>query len=330
MTLSTAFTRAFGIRHPVALAPMDRVAGARLAAAVSAAGGLGLLGGGLGNREWLAAQLPALAGANSRPWGVGLVVWAVDRAVLEQALAHRPDVVMLSFGDPAPLAPAVRAAGARLIVQATDLDEVRRALDAGADAVVAQGGDAGGHGGHRGTLAFLPAAVDLAGDTPVLGAGGITDGRGLAATLALGAAGVLLGTRFALTEEADLPDRDRRAALAAGGEDTQRSRLVDIARGSAWPARYSGRSLRSPLLAPWAGREEQLAGDAEALRRYRDALKRGDPDARPVWAGEGLDLVTDAPAASTVLTRIVLDAQRALAAAAGSVDPSSQGGHHQP
>jgi nitronate monooxygenase len=199
MTLRTGFTELLSIEHPIALAPMSGCAGGALAAAVCNAGGLGLIGGGREGLDWCVEQVQLMLRHTERPWGIGFLTWALERATLGQVLKFGPAAVMLSFGDPGPFAAEIRRAGAKLIVQVTDLDEARQALDVGADVVVAQGAEAGGHGGRRATLPFVPAVVDLAMPTPVLAAGGIADGRGLAAALVLGAAGALIGTRFEVT-----------------------------------------------------------------------------------------------------------------------------------
>ncbi|MFD7496571.1 nitronate monooxygenase [Streptomyces sp. NPDC059832] len=166
---------------------MGGSAGGALAAAVSCGGGLGLLGGGGGERDWLARELPIVAGSG-RPWGVGFLSWAAGVGAVEQALEHGPRAVMLSFGDPSPFVERIRAAGAAVIVQVTDLEEARMAVDLGADVIVAQGTESGGHGARRGraTLPFVPVVADLAAPVPVLAAGGIADGRGVAAALVLG------------------------------------------------------------------------------------------------------------------------------------------------
>ena len=145
MALSTGFTRLFGLTHPVALAPMGGSAGGALAAAVSNGGGLGLLGGGNGDEDWLARELPVVVAGTRKPWGVGFQSWSAGAGAVERALEHGPAAVMLSFGDPRPLAAPVRRAGVKLILQVTDLEEARQAVDLGADVIVAQGGEAGGH-----------------------------------------------------------------------------------------------------------------------------------------------------------------------------------------
>lgn len=156
--------------------------------------------------------------------------------------------MMFSFGDPGPFAERVRSAGIMLIVQVTDLDEAQRALDVCADVIVAQGSEAGGHGGRRATLPLVPAVVDLVAPTPVLAARGIADGRGVAAALVLGAAGALIGTRFQASKEALVPAEVAKALIAGRGSDTERSRVLDIARGAGWPARYTARMLRNAFL----------------------------------------------------------------------------------
>jgi nitronate monooxygenase len=331
MAISTAFTELLGILHPIVQAPMGLSAGGALAAAVSNGGGLGLLGGGTGDREWLDSQFAILAGATSRPWGVGFLSWAVDAAIIEHALELRPSVVMLSFGDPRPLAESVRRAGTLLMIQVTDLHEARRAVEVGADVIVAQGTESGGHGARRGwsTLPFVPVVVDLAAPTPVLAAGGIADGRGVAAALALGAAGALVGTRFQATAESLADPAAKKAIVDGSGEETERSSILDVARGSRWPGRYTARTLAHPLLDELreheaergadlgTGLEADQAAGGRARQAYRDGVARGDWLPMPVWAGEAAELITDLPAASDVVVALAEQAEHALARAAG-------------
>ncbi len=316
MALSTTLTQLLGIRHPIVLAPMGGSAGGALAAAVSRAGGLGLVGGGAGERAWLRRELSIVAQGTDQPWGVGFLTWAIDVGAVESALEFEPAAVMLSFGDPGPFAERIRRSGAVLIVQVTDLAEARQAVEAGADVIVAQGTESGGHGARRGrgTLPFVPLVVDLAAPIPVLAAGGIADGRGVAAALALGAAGALIGTRFQATTEALVDPAISKAILEGRGEDTERNSVLDIARGSRWPTgKYTARTLAHPYLDRWRGREAELAGDPKARQEYRDDVARGAIPPLPVWAGEAVDLITDLPSAADLVAALVAQAEDALA-----------------
>jgi nitronate monooxygenase len=319
MEWSTAFTRMFGVRYPIALAPMGGSAGGALAAAVSNAGGLGLVGGGYGNAEWLEREVGILTGCTGKPWGIGLLSWAVDPATVERVLGYSPRAVLLSFGTRAALAEPVRRAGITLILQVTTMDEARQAVDLGADLIVAQGTEAGGHGAQHGrsTLPFVPAVVDLVAPVPVLAAGGIADGRGLAAALVLDASGALIGTRFQATQEALVDPAVKKAIVDGRGEDTERNNILDIARGSRWPREYTARTLGHPVLDQWRGREAELADDPDATQAYRDGVRRGDLPPQPVWAGEAADLISDLPSAAEVVAALAREAEQALARAAG-------------
>ena len=202
--IETALTRLLQIKHPILLAPMGSASGGRLAAAVTHAGGLGIIGSGYADSAAIKKELTAAGNARV---GIGLVTWALDERpeALDTALAAHPPVLMLSFGSPMPFADAIKRAGCLLMCQVQTLAQAKEAAVSGADIIVAQGRDAGGHAGMtRGTMGLVPAIVDAVGPIPVVAAGGISDGRGLAAALALGAAGVLMGTRFAASEEFSL------------------------------------------------------------------------------------------------------------------------------
>ena len=315
MGLRTALTDKFGIDHPVVLAPMGGVAGGVLAAAVSDGGGLGVIGAGAGDATWLARECDLARAGTRKPWGIGFLSWAIDASVVDAAIAQSPATIMLSFGDPAPFADTIRAAGIPLIVQVTNLAEARRALDVGADVVVAQGSEAGGHGGGRATLPFVPAVVDIAGPVPVLAAGGIGDGRGLAAALVLGAAGAVIGTRFEATHEALITAEEAKAMISAGAEDTTQGRALDVVRDSQWPARYPARTLRNTVTDAFQGREADIDDATKAA--YREGVGRGDLDYLPVWAGEALDLISEQDSAAALVGRIARQAEQAIATAGG-------------
>jgi nitronate monooxygenase len=314
MALTTAFTKLFGVQHPIALAPMGGSAGGALTAAVSRGGGFGLLGSGNGERDWLARELAIVAENTTNPWGIGFLTWQVDVGALENALEHQPRAVMLSFGDPSPFAERIRRTGTALVIQVTDLEEARHAVDLGADVIVAQGSESGGHGARHGrsTLPFVPVVVDMAAPVPVLAAGGIADGRGLAAALALGAAGAVIGTRFQATTEALVAPSTRTAIVQGHGADTERNSILDIARGSRWPSKYTARTLGHPFLDQWRGRETELAADLHARDAYQVALSQGDIPPLPVWAGEAVDLINDLPSATDLVNSLATQAEEAL------------------
>jgi nitronate monooxygenase len=208
MTLRTRLTERLGIEHPVISAPMGFVSGGNLAAKVTAAGGLGMIGGGYGDAAWLEREFAA---AGNTRVGCGFITWSLAKQphLLEQTLAHAPAAVMLSFGPPEPFAAAVKAAGACLICQVQTMAHARAAVASGADIIVAQGSEAGGHGQSRTTFTLVPEIADYlakaAPETILVAAGGVADGRGLAAALMLGAEGVLVGSRFMMSEEALVP-----------------------------------------------------------------------------------------------------------------------------
>jgi len=300
--ITTALTEMFGLQHPIVLGPMGGVAGGHLAATVSNAGGLGLVGGGYGDPSWLRTELTRVKGEARRPWGVGLITWSIDLSVLELALSHRPEALMLSFGDPRPFAPAVKSAGCKLICQVQGLEEARLAREAEADIIVAQGTEGGGHGGGRATLPLVPAVADAVAPIPVLAAGGIADGRGLAAALMLGAHGALIGTRFYATPEALGHEAAKQSIVAAHGDETARTRVFDIVRGYAWPPMYTGRALRNRFMDRWDGRETELEVAMEAERAaYQAAAAKGDCGTAVVWAGEAVDLIKSVEGAAALV-----------------------------
>jgi nitronate monooxygenase len=316
--IRTALTEMFGLQHPIVLGAMGGVSGGRLAAAVSNAGGLGLVGGGYGDPVWLAAELALAKAQTVRPWGVGLITWAIKPDVFDLALSYHPHAFMLSFGDPRPYAAAVKQAGCRLLCQVQDVPQALMAREAGADLIVAEGTEAGGHGGARATFPLVPAVVDAVGPVPVVAAGGIADGRGLAAALMLGAHGALMGTRFYASPQALGSSDAKRRITAASGSDTVRTRIFDIVRGYAWPGGETGRALRNRFTQRWHGRETALAQVTESESpAFQAAVRDGDCDTMMVWAGEACDLIASVEDAGTLVTRIAAEAEQRLRFGAG-------------
>ena len=315
MTIATALTRLLKIEHPVLLAPMAGVSGGAMAAAVSNAGGLGIIGGGYGERESLEREFAA---AGNVPVGIGFITWSSQRNpdLLDVALAHAPKVMFLSFGELGAFAPKVKKAGIPLIAQVQTLAQARRAVGEGADIIVAQGAEAGGHGSTRSTLPFVPAVVDVAGTIPVVAAGGIADGRGLAAALMLGASGVLCGTAFFACRESLAHPNLKRGAVAGTGDDTLRSSAIDVARGLDWPAQWTVRTLKNAFTDRWAGDLDGLKRNiVEERPRYLRARDAGDTTVSAVIVGEAVDLVRGEETAGDTVRRLVGEAEARLRSA---------------
>ena len=315
MRIETELTRIFGIGVPVMLAPMAGVSGGALAAAVTAAGGLGLIGGGYGDRAWLEREIAAAGDARI---GIGFITWSLARKpeLLDVALDRAPEAIFLSFGDLSAFAGRIARSSSRLVAQVQTLDQARRALDAGAAILVAQGTEAGGHGSTRATLPFVPAVVDMAGSIPVVAAGGIADGRGLAAALMLGAAGALCGTAFFTCPEALSHANARRAALAGSGDDTVRSSVFDVARHLDWPENWTMRTLRNAFLDRWEGDLAGLKAAAESEgARYGAASAAGDMETAATIVGEAIDLVKEPRPAGEVVAAMAREAAALLARA---------------
>jgi nitronate monooxygenase len=317
MTLNTRLTEFFEIEHPILLAPMAGISGGRLAAAVTAAGGLGLIGGGYADADWLRSQIGQADGARV---GYGFITWSLARnpGLLDVALAQQPATVMLSFGDLRPFADRIRAAGIPLTAQVQNLEHARQALDAGADVIVAQGSEAGGHGMTvRSTFTLVPDVVDLVAErspeTLVVAAGGVADGRGLAAALALGADGALVGTRFFASQEALVSPRAQQRAIQASGDDTLRTQVYDVVRRLDWPAEYNLRALGNSFLDTWHGNEAALrASLPEAVATFEKAGAAEDFDTAAVIVGEGVGRVRDVRPAADIVREMVRDAARIL------------------
>lgn len=290
------------IERPVLLAPMARIAGGTLAGAVSRAGGLGFLGAGYGDPGWLDENMAATNGARV---GIGLIVWHMSPTAVEEVLAHDPVAVWLSFGDPAPHIDAIHEAGSFAVCQVGRVAEAVHAAEAGADILVVQGSEAGGHGRTgRALFGLIPAIAAAVPHVPLLGAGGITNQDGLNAASALGASGVALGTALYATHEATDTDAAKAHLVTMTGDDTMHSRVYDHVRGPLWPEEFTGRSVRTALTDRWHGREDELEAVLDDVQSdYAEAVAASDMSRRVLWAGEGLDRVTGIELAGDVVGR---------------------------
>jgi nitronate monooxygenase len=257
----------------------------------------------------------AVAAAENQRVGCGFITWSLAKqpGLLDLALAQRPEAVMFSFGDAEPFVEQCREAGVRTIWQVQRLGQARQALASGVDVIVVQGQEAGGHGMDRGLMSLLPAVRDLAGpERVIVAAGGIADGRGLAAALMLGADGVLMGTRFLATPEADAPAALKARLIAGSGDGTVRGKVFDVARDVDWPWEFSGRVMANRFAREWHGDDARLqarAGDAQA--EYA-ASGEDDYEVRAAIAGEAIDLIGSLVPAGEVVTATVAGAVELL------------------
>jgi nitronate monooxygenase len=327
--LHTRFTQRFQLSTPIALAPMALATGGALAAACAQAGALGLVGGGYGDLTWtqreytLAQTLLANDASSQARLGCGFITWKLDEndEALDWVLTQKPRAIMLSFGDPRPYAARIQAAGATLICQVQRLDQVPHALAAGAAVIVAQGGEAGGHGANalegRSTFTLVPEIADhLAAHAPqtlLLAAGGVADGRGLAAALMLGADGALVGSRLWATTESLAAAGAKTQATQTNGDGTARSEVFDILRRKNWPAPYDFRAIRNDL---HRALENDIAGlkahPDDARATYDAGVVAGDFSRAHATVGEAVGLIADIPSAQTLMTRITQQAQALL------------------
>jgi nitronate monooxygenase len=313
--ITTPLCALLGIDHPILNASMAGTATGELAAAVSEAGGFGMIGGtNAGGASWLREQIRIARSLTARAFGVGFISAFPDTDELAQvALEEGVAAINHSFADPTPFVAATHATGAKLFVQVQTLALAITAARAGADVIIAQGGEAGGHAGALGTFALLPAVVDAVAPIPVVAAGGIADGRGLAAALLLGAQGAWMGTRFVTSHEWGGPTWEQEAVLAATSDDTVQTRLYDLIGERPFPAENPDRMLRNAFIDRWTGRESEIPAHREALQAEVTAgHERADLAVAGVSAGVSAGLIKSAQPAGEIVRSIVQEAEELL------------------
>jgi NAD(P)H-dependent flavin oxidoreductase YrpB (nitropropane dioxygenase family) len=316
MMLHTRVCDLLGIEHPVALGGMGSIYSPELVAAVSNAGGFGAVGCHYLEAERIRVAVAAVRERTNKPFALNFLIFDLEEEPYVAALASRPSAI--AFGWPRPdqdiasYISRAHDAGAKVTFMAGGVPEAVRAAQAGADVIVAQGSEGGGHVGWQASLALIPMVVDAVAPVPVLAAGGIADGRGLAAALALGADGVLLGTRFLASVESPLHPNFKQAILDSDGHDTLLSEIPDLAAGRVWPGAMS-RGRRNRFIERWAGREWALRQNrAEAWAAVQAARKAGDVDEAPLSMGQDAGLIHDIPPAGEIVTRMVAEAEEIL------------------
>jgi nitronate monooxygenase len=295
------------LTEPILNAPMAGAAGGRLAAAVSAAGGFGMVGiGGGVTRDWLDRELP-LAAASGRLWGAGMMAWVLDAGLdpVRQVLEHGPALLGVSFGEPGPAARLAKDAGVLTAMQIGNPDDLARALADDIDVIVCRGSEGGGHGrGEVATLPLLQLALDAT-DKPIIAAGGIATARGVAAVLAAGATAAWVGTRFAACVESMSADSLKQSITAARVDDTVYTRAFDVAQRISWPTEFGGRALRNRFSDEWADHLDELQSrvdaDDETTDLVNSARATGDVSVAPVYAGQSAGLTERIESAADVV-----------------------------
>lgn len=322
--LTTELTRLLAIEHPIIQAGMGGEAGPTLAAAVSNAGALGSMGTiGVSPRA-IRENIAACRDLTDRPWALNVITfdWAPFASeIVTIAIEERVPVITLSFGDPVPALRRCQDAGIPVIVQVQDFLGASAVIAERPAAIVVQGNEAGGHTGHRSTLSFAAQVLDAAEGVPVVLAGGIANGRGLAAALAMGAAGVVMGTRFKATLEFSGSPTQKAAIAASDGGNTMAAPVFDAPYPIKWPVGVVGRAMQSRFSAEWAGREAELRETAASMPPFAFVAELGrNPETEINWAGESSGLVDEILPAAEVVRRTVDEAE-ALLARLASVRP---------
>ena len=313
--LNTRLCDLLGIEHPIISAPMAGAAGGELAAAVSEAGGFGLIGNGSASTpEWLRDQIRVVRERTDRPFGVGFISsFPGLHDLVTVALEERVTAVSHSFADPTAYVPAAHDAGIKVLAQVQKVSHAKRVVLAGVDAITAQGTEAGGHTGYSGTLPMVPAVIDVAGDIPVIAAGGIADGRGLAAVLMLGAEGAWIGTRFVASTESAREDWMKDHIIQASSDDTVLTKAYDLTSGAAFPMDVGDRVLSNDFTKEWHGRDaEVLRNRADLQRRVAAGVEAKDAGVANILAGNAVGLFSSIEPAGVILRRIVADAEAIL------------------
>lgn len=312
--LHTRICEILGIEHPIISAPMTGRATAPLVAAVSAAGGFGLLGGSTSGPDWLREQIRLVRELTDRPFGVGFISSSPGvEALVQVALEERVAAISHSFADPTPYVAAAHSVGVKVLAQVQSVAGAELAARAKVDIIAAQGTEAGGHTGYNASLPFIPAVVTVAGEIPVVAAGGIADGRGLAAVLVLGAEGGWIGTRFLASREAGGAAWAKAAVIEATIDDTVLTRAYDLAQDAPFPPYVAGRVLRNEFTARWHGRDDEVVVRRPDLgATVLAAEAQGDTRIAPVYAGNAAGLITTIEPAATIVHRLVMEAEQVL------------------
>ena len=314
--LKTRVSDLLGVEHPVLLGGMSTHTTPEMVAGVSNAGGLGILGCAGMSPQAVARNAEEIRALSDRPFGMNLLLFMANDEAVSAVLAASPSVFSTAWGFPqadlAALFSRAHEGGAKVSHMASTVAEAERAVEAGADVIVAQGTEGGGHVGVMGTMPLVRMVVNAVAPVPVVAAGGVADGAGLAAALALGAEGVLLGTRFLASPESPLSADKKQAILDSDGHNTALTEIPDLISGRVWPGAYA-RTTRNRLIEDWMGREGELRyRRAEVAALVQEAHQAGDPDNSVMYTGQTAGLINDIQPVSTIVQNIVAEAEAIL------------------
>jgi len=315
---TTTLCEILRIEYPIILAPMGSATSAEFAAAASNAGGLGSIGTLNRPTADILRDIKKVTELTKRPYAVNHIPPTLDETAFRATLEARPAAISFALGDPGDLVRRAHDAGTLVIIQVTTVAQAVEAVERGADLIIAQGGEAGGYGGIVSTLALVPQVVDAVAPVPVVAAGGIFDGRGLAAALVLGAVGVNLGTRFLASPEAPIADEWRRAILAAASEDTMKVDALNDIRPLPGTAGYGTvlRSIRTPFMEEWQEKREEARANRERLdQEMLAATRAGRRHEMLLTAGQTAGGIKDVLPVAQIMRRMMAEAEVALSRA---------------
>lgn len=299
-----------GYTEPIFNASMAGAAGGALAAAVSAAGGVGMLGiGGSHDAKWIKTE-SELATASGKPWGAGLMAWVLEKSLepLKNVLEYSPSFICVSFGDPGPAARLAHQTGALVGMQVGNAAELSRALESDIDVVICRGSEGGGHGLNEvSTLPLLQLALSST-TKPVIAAGGLATAQGVAAVLGAGASAAWIGTRFAVATESISHINVKEAIGSASIDDTVYTRAFDIAQRIPWPVQYGGRALRNGFSDQWVEKIHELTNEVTHGEELTEMINRARVEAdvatAPVYAGQSAGLSSAGMSAAQIIEEL--------------------------
>lgn len=315
-TVRTLLCELLGIEHPVVQASLGPWSSVALTAAVSQAGGIGSLGTALMSADQVLDQIRRTRELTDKPFIVNHTRRPLDEDAFELTLRERPTAISLALGEPGDLAHRAHDAGCLFINQVHSVEQAQIAVQQGADAVIAQGEEAGGFGGGIGSMALIPQVADAVAPVPVVAAGGIVDGRGLAAALLLGAAGVNIGTRFVAADETEVPDDWKQRIVEARSEDTVRARFAERVFPPVGPGGYEGKTPRV-LRTDWVDRynadpQAVIAAGEQLASELVNAVKAGRGHELVPFTGQSAGMIESVLPAGEIVAQIVAEAEELL------------------